>query len=173
MTNKMAIVRITSYTRNRRAAKASIRYITHRPGEDGGKRTRTLFTSDGQVTKADAYSMIDEAKKGSVFFRIVISPDPEKEDVSQDLYLWQITEETMLTLEERLRISVPFVAAEHDDHTGNRHVHLLAFAKARIEKPDLKALRDTATNAALLQRQERDLAREAQRRAVEEVQWAY
>jgi hypothetical protein len=78
----------------------------------------------------------------------------------------------MLTLEERLKIPVPFVAAEHDDHTGNRHVHLLACAKARIEKPDLKALRDTATQTALFQRRERDLAQEA-RRAVEEVQWAY
>lgn len=86
------------------------------------------------MTKADAYSMIDEAKRGAVYFRIVISPDPEKEDTSQDLYLWQITEQTMLTLEERLKIPVPFVAAEHDDHTGNRHVHLLACAKARIEK---------------------------------------
>ena len=127
----MAIVRVTSFTKNRGAAKASIRYITHRPGEDGRKRTRTLFTTDGEVTKADAYTMIDEAKRGAVYFRIVISPDPEKEDTSQDLYLWQITEETMLTLEERLKIQVPFVAAEHDDHTGNRHVHLLACAKAR------------------------------------------
>lgn len=107
-----------------------------------------------------------------VYFRIVISPDPEKEDTSQDLYLWQITEETMLTLEERLKIQVPFVAAEHDDHTGNRHVHLLACAKARIEKPDLKALRDTATNAALLQRRERDQVLQAQRREAQEVQWA-
>ena len=79
----------------------------------------------------------------------------------------------MLTLEERLKIHVPFIAAEHDDHTGNRHVHLLACAKARIEKPDLKALRETATKAALHQRQERDRAREAKRRAVEEAQWAY
>ena len=172
MTNNMAIVRVTSFTKNRGAAKASIRYITHRPGEDGRKRTRTLFTTDGEVTKADAYTMIDEAKRGAVYFRIVISPDPEKEDTSQDLYLWQITEETMLTLEERLKIQVPFVAAEHDDHTGNRHVHLLACAKARIEKPDLKALRDTATNAALLQRRERDQVLQAQRREAQEVQWA-
>jgi hypothetical protein len=116
--------------------------------------------------------MIDEAKKGAVYFRIVISPDPKEEDTSQDLYLWQITEETMLTLEERLKVSVPFVAAEHDDHTGNRHVHLLACAKARIEKPDLKALRDTATNAALLQRRERDQVQQAKARSVEEAQWA-
>jgi hypothetical protein len=173
MTNNMAIVKITSFTRSRGAAKASVRYITHRPGNDGRVASRPLYTFDGEVSKLDAYQMIDEAKKGSVFFRIVISPDAKQEDTRQDLYLWQITEQTMLTLEERLKIQIPFVAAEHDDHTGNRHVHLLAFAKARIEKQDLKALRDAATDAALVQRQERNLAREAKLRAVEEAQWAY
>src|SRR5512134_454952 len=169
----MAIVKITSYTRNRGAAKASIRYITHRPGGDGRVTSRPLYTSDGEVTKNDAYQMIDEAKKGSVFFRIIISPDKQKEDTRSDLYLWQITEQTMLTLEERLNTHIPFTAAEHNDHTGNRHVHLVACLKGRIEKGDLKALRDSATEAALAQRQERDLAREAKFRAVEEAQWDY
>ena len=169
----MAIVRITSFTRTRGAAKASVRYIAHRPGKDGRVTSRTLYTTDGEVTKLDAYNMIDEAKKGSVFFRIVISPDAKQEDTRSDLYLWQITEQTMLTLEERLKTHVPFIAAEHNDHTGNRHVHLLACAKARIEKDDLKALRDAATTVALRQRQERDLARQAQIRSVEEVQWAF
>ena len=172
MTNKMAIVRITSYTRNRGAAKASVRYITHRPGRDERVTTRPLFTIDGEVSKLDAYNMIDEAKRGSVYFRIVISPDPQTEDASKDLYLWQMTEQTMLTLEERLNIPVPFIAAEHDDHTGHRHVHLLACAKARIEKHDLKALREAATQAAIQQRQERDLARDAKAQAIEEAQWA-
>ena len=76
----MAVVRITSYTRNRGAAKASIRYITHRPGKDGRVTARSLYTTDGEVTKLDAYQMIDEAKKGSVFFRIVISPDKQNEE---------------------------------------------------------------------------------------------
>jgi hypothetical protein len=173
MTNNMAIVKITSFTKSRGAAKASVRYITHRPGVDGRVTSRALYTFDGQVSKLDAYQMIDEAKRGANFFRIVISPDPEKEDAFKDLYLWQITEQTMLTLEERLKIQIPFIAAEHDDHTGNRHIHLLACAKARIEKQDLKALRDAATDVALGQRQERDLARAAKLRAVEEAQWAY
>jgi hypothetical protein len=169
----MAIVKVTSYTKNRGEAKASIRYITHRPGGDGRVTSRPLYTIDGEVSKLDAYQMIDDAKKGSVFFRIVISPDAKQEDIRKDLYLWQITEQTMLTLEERLNTQIPFTAVEHNDHTGNRHVHLLASVKGRIEKADLKALRDSATEAALAQRQERDLAREAKPRAVEEAQWAY
>jgi hypothetical protein len=130
----MAVVRITSFTKNRGAATASIRYITHRPGRDGRVTSRPLYTIDGEVSKLDAYHMIDEAKKGSVFFRIVISPDAKQEDTRQDLYLWQITEQTMLTLEERLNTHVSFTATEHNDHTGNRHVHLLACLKGRIEK---------------------------------------
>jgi hypothetical protein len=169
----MAVVRITSYTRNRGAAKASIRYITHRPGKDGRVTTRSLYTTDGEVSKLDAYQMIDEAQKGSVFFRIVISPDGKQEDTRRDLYLWQITEQTMLTLEERFNIHIPFAATEHNDHTGNRHVHLLACLKGRIEKGDLKALRDSATQAALQQRQERDQVLQARALAVEEAQWAY
>ena len=54
--------------------------------------------------------MIDEASRGASFFRIVISPDRQKEDSSKDLYLSQITEQTMLTLEERLGTHVPFIA---------------------------------------------------------------
>ena len=169
----MAVVRITSYTRNRGAAKASIRYITHRPGKDGRVTSRALYTFDGQVSKLDAYQMIDDAQKGSVFFRIVISPDRKQEDTRRDLYLWQITEQTMLTLEERFKSHVPFTATEHNDHTGNRHVHLLACLKGRIEKGDLKALRDSATQAAQQQRQERDQVLQARALAVEEAQWAY
>jgi hypothetical protein len=126
---------------------------------------------DGALEKYHAYQMIDEARKGTNFFRIVISPDPKKEDTRRDLYLGQITEQTMLTLEERLQKQVEYAAVEHNDHTDIPHVHLLACVKARIDKPDLKALREAATEACLLQRRERDLAREAKAREIEEAQW--
>jgi hypothetical protein len=115
--------------------------------------------------------MIDGSQKGTVFFRIVISPDPKKEDTKRDLYLWRITEHTMLRLEETLQKQIDYAAVEHNDHTDIRHVHLLACVKARIDKPDLKSLREAATEACLLQRRERDLAREAKVREIEEAQW--
>jgi hypothetical protein len=167
----MAIVRVTSFTRSRGAAKATIRYITHRPGNDGLRKTREITGIDGAVNKAQAYQIIDEAKKGSVFFRFVISPDPQTEDTRQDLFLQQITTSTLLTLEDRLRKEIPFIAVEHTDHTPNRHVHVLACIQGRINPQDLKALRAAATEASLLQRQERDLAREQKARAIEEAQW--
>jgi hypothetical protein len=114
MIKQMAIVKI-NYTKSRGAAKATIRYIAHRPGKDGRQAARPIYGIDGEVSKTDAYQMIDEAKRGAAFFRIVISPDPEKEDAFKDLYLWQITEQTILTLETRLQSQVSFIAVEHND----------------------------------------------------------
>ena len=167
----MAIVKAT-YTKQAKSAKASIRYMQHRPGKDGGKATRTLFGSDGLMGRYQAYRMIDEAEKGSHFFRFVISPDPTGEDSGRDLFLREITEQTIQTLEERLRYHVSWVAVEHDDHAPHRHVHVLAIVPQRLQVQDFKAMRQTATEAALFQRKERDLIREHQRER-EEAQWGY
>src|SRR5437016_1589742 len=69
----VAIVK-ANYTKQAGAAKASIRYIEHRPGKDGERKTRALFSSDGLVGRYQAYDMIDSAKEGSIFFRFVVSP---------------------------------------------------------------------------------------------------
>jgi galactose-1-phosphate uridylyltransferase len=113
--------------------------------------------------------MIDDAERGSVFFRLVISPDPATEDTEKDLRLNEITAQAMTYLEEHLQKAVPYVAAEHDDHAPHRHVHIIAMVKGRLNTQDFQALRQTATEAALLQRQERDQAREQQQ---EGAQWA-
>jgi hypothetical protein len=157
----MAIVK-ASYTRSRGGAKASIRYIQHRPGKDGQKTAWELFSADGVVDRQEAYLMIDAAGKGSIFFRIVISPDPETEDIYKDLYLHELTAETMTQLQELVAKPVSYVAATHDDHAPHRHVHVVASVQGRLTTQDLQALRATATAAALFQRQERDQAREQQ-----------
>lgn len=165
----MAIFKAT-YTKRGEGAKASIRYIQHRPGKEGAKVTRTLFGSDGLLGRWQAYQMIDDAEKGSVFFRFVISPDPQKEDSEQDLHLREITERTMNTLEKRLQKGVSWVAVEHADHAPHRHVHVVAVVPGRLQVQDFQVLRQTATEAALLQRKERDLAREQHEREGEEAQ---
>jgi hypothetical protein len=167
---EMAIVKVT-YTRSKGGAKAAIRYIQHRPGRDGEKATRELFGADGVVDRQEAYRMIDDAGKGSIFFRIVISPDPEREDTYQDLSLREITSQTLLNLGERVQKAVPYVAVEHDDHAPHRHVHVLALVKGRLNTQDFQALRETATDVARFQRQERDVAREQQQQQ-EGGQWA-
>jgi hypothetical protein len=166
----MAIVKAT-YTKNSASAKASIRYIEHRPGKDGEKITRTLFNGDGAMGRWQAYHMIDEAAKGSLFYRFVISPDPKQEDTGKDLHLRDVIEKTMQTLEERLKKEVQWVAAEHDDHAPHRHIHVVAVVPGRLQVQDFQLLRQTATEAALFQRHERDLAREQKEREREELQW--
>src|SRR5947199_1892686 len=116
----MAIVKAT-YTKSSAGAKASVRYIEHRPGQDGEKITRNLFGIDGLMGRWQAYQLIDEAEKGSFFFRFVISPDPKAEDSEKDLFLREITEQTMQSLEERLQKPLQWVAAEHNDHAPHRH----------------------------------------------------
>ena len=164
----MAIVKAT-YTKIKGAAKAAIRYIEHRPGREGEKVKRELYGSDGSMERGEAYRMIDAAGKGTVFFRFVISPDPVKEDTEKDLLLTEITVQTMQTLEERLQNHVSYVAVEHDDHAPHRHVHVLALVSGRLNTQDFQALRETATQAALSQRQERDRTRQQQQ---EGGQWA-
>jgi len=166
----MAIVKAT-YTKSSTGAKASIRYIEHRPGKDGEKITRTLFGSDGAMGRYQANQMIDEAEKGSIFFRIVISPDPTREDAVKDLRLREVTEKTMQTLEERVHKQISWVAAEHNDHAPHRHVHIVAVVPGRLQVQDLQALRAEATEACLEQRHQRDLAREQKGQEREEAQW--
>ena len=168
----MAIIKAT-YTTRSAGAKASIRYIEHRPGKDGEKITRTLINSDGLMGRWQAYQMIDESQKGSIYFRFVISPDPKQEDQEKDLLLREITQKTMQTLEERLQKEVQWVAVEHNDHAPHRHMHAVAIVPGRLRVQDFQALRLKATKACLEQRHERDLAREQKKleQGREEEQW--
>ena len=170
----MAIFKAT-YTKKAPCAKASIRYIEHRPGKDNAKITRTLWGIDGKMERAEAYQMIDEAEKGSLFFRFVISPDPLKEDTRKDIYVRDITEHTMLGLEDRLQRPIQWVAATHDDHTPLRHVHILALLPQKLHVHDLQALRHIATEAAREQRHQRDAALEMKRQRAQgkERQWEF
>ena len=154
----MAIVK-ASYTRSPAGAKASIRYMVHRPGLDGERITRKLQGYDGVLKKLQAYQMIDEAGEGTYFYRLIVNFDKDTEDAKRDLYLGEIIEKTMLHLEDRFQKQLQFVATEHDDHTPLRHVHMLALLPGKLNVQDLAALRGIATEAARFQRQERDLAR--------------
>lgn len=169
MERMMAIVK-ASYTKDRDGAKASIRYISHRPTESGRRASRQLFGTEGAMTRDDAYNLIDAAGKGSVFFRFVISPDPDSEDTVRDLHLRLVTEETMSGLSEELDVPVSWVGAVHDDHSPHRHVHVIAAVQGRIERADLQCLREQATHVCQLHRLELDRAYD-RRREREEAIW--
>lgn len=155
----MAIVKAT-YTRKARAAKAAARYIENRPGKDGTRVVRTLFTADGNVTRTAVYGMIDQAKKNSYFFRLVISPDPKSEDSGKNLSLREITERTIQSLEDRFQQPLQWVATIHADHAEHRHIHAIAIVPERLNVRDFQCMRTAATGAALEQVQQLALARE-------------
>jgi hypothetical protein len=157
----MAVVKANYVKRgkgDRARAKSTIRYITHRRTRENEKITRALFGYDGLLTKEQAYRMIDEAQKGTIFYRFVISPDPRREDTRRDLSIEDITIDTMIKLEERLGKQIQFVATLHDNHTNNRHAHVVALVKGRrLTREDFQALRQEATHLAEFQRRMRDL----------------
>jgi hypothetical protein len=157
-------------------AKDTVRYIQHRPDKDKERVMRPLFTSDGPMTRQEAYQFIDEAPKGTKFFTIIISPDPEKEDTHKDLDMRALTMTTMQTIEELITaqgITTPvvWVAAVHDDHTDKNHVHALASIQGRLDKPDLDRVREATTNACLEQRRELDRILERQAGEREKDEW--
>src|SRR5262245_63942676 len=110
----MAIVK-GNYTRSRGAAKANIGYITKRPGKDKEQIVRTLFGLDGVMSTTEAFEMIDQAAKGSYFYRLVLSPDPQGEDTRHDLDMRELTAHTMQALDRRLHHALVWVGALHAD----------------------------------------------------------
>jgi hypothetical protein len=159
----MAVVKL-KYIRGKEQIKAHLRYITHRRGETQEKITRLLFGRDGLTDKRAVYQMIDNAKQGIAFFKIMISPDPMKEDTHKDLDLQYITRQTLLKLEKQLGRHFQFVATVHNDHRPHRHVHGIFLLQGRLSKEKFRALQvtayKTATHSAHLQRKARDRVRE-------------
>jgi hypothetical protein len=168
----MAIVKANYVKRDKKQkqrAKATIRYMQHRPGKEGKKIQRTLFGSDGAMERHEAYSLVDDAEKESIFFRFVVNPDPQEEDTRHDLDLRVLTEHTMSILTDKfqnLQKIVQWVAAVHADHTLHRHVHILAVVPGRLTEQDFAHMRTTATSTSVAQRKELDLSAQQQQKEV-------
>jgi len=150
----MAIVK-ANFTRSRSKIKAALRYIIHRPGRAGERLTRVLFGQNGEMSKEEAYHLID-AQKGMTYFHLKLNFHPQREDRRRDLNLRDITKQTIATLEERLHRTIRFLAVEHNDHTKLRHIHAIVLVKLargeRVGKEEWKACREVATAQALFQR---------------------
>ena len=121
----MAVVRANYVKRGRnerKVAKANIRYIQERPGRDKEKLTRTLFGAADSMGRYEAYQFINDAPKGTFFYRLKLSPDPATEDTKRDLHMQKLTRQMMQRLEKRLKTTIPWAGALHDDHTDKRHI---------------------------------------------------
>ena len=173
----MAVVKVKFVKRDKhekKNAKAHIRYIQHRPGKDGEKTIRTLFGRDGAMERSDAYEMIDEAKRGDIIFKFIISPDPIGEDKQQDLNMRDITQRTMQKVEEIVGKTVQWAASVHADHTPKRHIHALAVVPGKLYAPHFNLLIHEATKVCRQQRRELDLLllrKEYERQVREEAEW--
>ena len=172
MDNQQTAIIKASYTRTRALAKANVRYIQHRKGLAGNRLTRELFGAEGALERLQAYQMIDTAEKGTVYFRIIISPPQLEESASwRNKDLAELTSQTMRHLTERIGKPCPYIAAAHAaDHTPYHHVHCLALVRGRLEPQDFQSLRQRATEAALEQRKERDRQQEQQKGGGGELQ---
>ena len=100
------------------AAKEKLDYIAHRVGKEQERMDRILFGHGGALTEEQVERMIDEAPDNTYFFRLILSPDPNGENQERNLDLWKLTKDIVELLELRLdRENLPFIGAEHNDHT--------------------------------------------------------
>jgi hypothetical protein len=156
----MAVVTL-KYIRDRPQLKKHLRYIAHRRGREGGSITRVLFNAAGLTDKQAVYELIDAAGRGTAFFKLMINPDPKREDTYKDLDLPHVTRQTILALEQQLGVRLAFAAVIHPaDHSPLRHVHGIFLLPKRLSKAAFRKLRQiawtTATAQARLQRRARD-----------------
>jgi hypothetical protein len=152
-------------------AKDNVRYIQHRAGKDKERVMRPLFTSDGPMTRLEAYQFIDDAPKGTHFYTVIINPDPTTEDTYKDLDMRAVAITTMQTIAAIVDTPVIWVAAVHDDHTDKNHVHALAALPRRLDTPELNRIREETTTVCLEQRRELDRSRERYAREREQGDW--
>jgi hypothetical protein len=140
-------------------AKETLGYNGTRPGKDEEEIDRTLFGHGGEYTSEQALQMIDEAPPNTYFWRIIVSPDPNSENKDKNLDLWLLTTQLVAWLEGRLNREIPFIGAEHDDHTNIPHIHAIALIQRRgremlVDRETIYALIEYATQMSLQQQQD-------------------
>src|SRR3954447_21163523 len=151
----MAVVK-ASYTRNKQAIKASVRYYTHRPTIEGIRGTRELFGKERLLTKKEVYAWVNRQRPGTYFYRLVLSHDPKLEDTGRDLPLQNLTRKALTKFALRRADLTGFAAVCHTDHSAVRHVHVIAAFSRKLSKADLASLRGITTAQAAKKRQELD-----------------
>ena len=158
----MAVVILNFIPRGKTAkaqAKETLGYNGTRPGMEEEEIDRQLFGHGGEYTSDQALQMIDEAPANTYFFRMIVSPDPNTENKDKNLDLRLLTTQMVEWLEGRLNRQIPFIGAEHNDHTDIPHIHSIAFIQRRgremlIDRSMIKDLIEYATKMSLQQQQD-------------------
>jgi hypothetical protein len=172
----MGVVKLNFIPRGKTAkaqALETLGYNGTRPGKDAEEIDRKLFGHGGEYTSDQALQMIDEAPANTYFFRMIVSPDPNSENKDRNLDLRLITTQLVEWLEGRLNREIPFVGAEHNDHTDIPHIHSIALIQRRgremlIDRDMVKDLIAYATKMSL--EQKKDLTQEIELNIIPAVQ---
>lgn len=141
-----AVVKAT-YTRNVRSAQGSARYYAQRADDTGERQHRDAFDKEHNALGQDEVNeQLEEAsEEGSYFYRFVMSPGTEAEPEG-DLKTW--TRDVMAELEAQQGERLSWATYEHagdDAHSGHAHVHVVVATSGKLDRDDLQALREAAT----------------------------
>ncbi len=109
-----------TYTRDRGAARAAVRYYQLRPrGRD--EQPRSLFTRGGTISRAEADKMLREHQNGNfLVHRITLSPS----DWERPQDLRDMTRYVLAELKEAKGQRLHWLAVEHKN-TDHPHVHVM------------------------------------------------
>ncbi len=137
-----------TYTRDRGAARAAVRYYQLRP-RGQGEEPRSIFTKDGTISRADAGRMMREHQNGNfLVHRITLSPsDRERPEDLRDMTRYVLAE-----LEHEKGQTLHWFAVEHKN-TSHHHVHVMiagtgeresdgATRSVKLTKEDYAAMRE-------------------------------
>jgi len=142
-------------------AKGHVRYAVHRCNEHGQHQYREVWDGEGRVGKQGAYARLDQVQPSDYVYRLMLSPNPEHQDLGGrlDLRLW--TQRIMAQLKQDLGRGVDWFAVSHDN-PDHRHVHVVAVTHRRLEVGHLRSMRASGDREAAAQ--QRDRPRERGRR---------
>jgi len=158
MAGSVGAVVKASYSRGAAAAlrltKGHVRYAVHRCNEHGQRQYREVWGGEGRVGKQGAYARLDRVQPSDYVYRLMLSPNPEHQDLGGhlDLRLW--TQRIMAQLEQDLGRGVDWFAVSHDN-PGHRHVHVGAVTQRRLEVGHLRSMRASGDREAAAQQRDR------------------
>jgi hypothetical protein len=122
--------------------RASAHYYGHRPDGEGSRHYRAGFDAErDELGKEEVYRCAQEESGGDYAYRIVASPGREMD--AEELKGW--TRDVMQKVEEAGGSWMGFV---HDDHTEHAHAHVIAFTRERLDREDLREMREEGDRSA-------------------------
>src|SRR5918996_4929280 len=142
----------------RKAALATLKYITTRENQQGEGMNRTLFGGERTYQLGEAIEFVNTIQMKQLrLWHVTWSPAPTEEiNEKKDLDLRKIARETMKYLQKHLDPTMEFIVAEHNDHTDIPHVQGLVFVKGWVSRDNLIQMGNIALQEALTQRRSLD-----------------